>query len=146
MAGPLWPFVPLSPHQRRRDPAVRLGRPHSGSHAPLVAHVTSQFSHGSWYRFVSGGFVTYSSHNPLTRLPYSLLTPLFWAVIFWASNGKFHIEFVDSLFICVSAVTGTGLTTLDLSSLTAWQQTILVILEITGSPVTISWLVVMFRR
>lgn len=66
--------------------------------------------------------------------------------MFWVSNGDVRVEFVDSLFICVSAVTGTGLTTLDLSSLTAWQQTILVILEIIGSPVMVSWLVVMFRR
>ena len=56
------------------------------------------------------------------------------------------MKFIDSLFVCVSAVTGTGLITFDLSSLTAWQQTILVILEIFGSPVMVSWLVVAFRR
>ena len=77
---------------------------------------------------------------------YSLLIPLFWTVVFWASNGKFYVKFVDSLFLCVSAVTGTGLMTVDLSELTAWQQAILVILEIVGSPVTVSWLVVAFRR
>lgn len=42
---------------------------------------------------------------------------------------------MDSLFICVSAVTGTGLATVDLSSLTAWQQAIIVILELTGNQV-----------
>lgn len=74
------------------------------------------------------------------------MIPLFWTVVFWASNGKFHVKFVDSLFLCISAATGTGLITLDLSALTAWQQTILVILEIAGSPVTVSWLTVAFRR
>lgn len=86
-------------------------------------------------------------NNPIPPVHHnSLLTPLFWAFIFWASNGQFRVKFIDSLFICVSAITGTGLTTLDLSSLTAWQQTILVILEIVGSPVTVSWFVVAFRR
>ena len=76
----------------------------------------------------------------------SLLIPLFWAAILWGSNGKFPIKFIDSLFICVSAATGTGLATVDLSALTAWQQTILVILQIIGSPVMVSWVVVVFRR
>jgi len=76
----------------------------------------------------------------------SILIPLFWSIVFWASNGEFHIRYIDSLFVCVSAVTGTGLAPIDLSSLTAWQQMILVILQIIGSPVMISWVVVMFRR
>ena len=45
------------------------------------------------------------------------------------------MTFVDALFICISAATGTGLVTVDLSSLTAWQQVILVILEFVGNPV-----------
>lgn len=76
----------------------------------------------------------------------SVLLPLFWSIVLWASNGKFHVKFIDSLFICVSAATGTGLATVDLSALTAWQQSILVILEILGSPVMVSWVVVMTRR
>jgi len=112
------------------------------------AHVASQFFHDPCHRLVSEAFRRV--HVPLTTPPpiyhNSLLTPLIWAVIFWASNGKVRVKFIDSLFICVSAVTGTGLVTLDLSSLTAWQQTILVILEIVGSPVTVSWFVVTFRR
>ncbi|KAF9644533.1 TrkH-domain-containing protein [Thelephora ganbajun] len=75
-----------------------------------------------------------------------ILIPLFWATIFWASNGKFYVKFIDALFLCISAATGTGLGSIDLSGLTAWQQAILVILEIIGSPVMVSWVVVMFRR
>ena len=77
---------------------------------------------------------------------YSLFIPLFWSAIFWGSNGKFPVKFIDSLFLCVSAATGTGLATVDLSALTAWQQVILVIVQILGSPVTVSWVVVMSRR
>ena len=72
---------------------------------------------------------------------YSILSPTVLAGIFVASNGRFKIAYIDALFVCISAATGTGLTTIDLSSLTAWQQTILVILEITGNQVcTISLL------
>ena len=84
--------------------------------------------------------------HPILTVRFSLLIPLFWSVIFWASNGQFPVKFIDSLFLCVSAATGTGLGSVDLSALTAWQQAILVILEIIGSPVTVSWVVVMFRR
>lgn len=66
----------------------------------------------------------------------SILIPLLFALIFWASNGKFKIKFVDALYVCVSAVTGTGLTTIDLSSLTAWQQVIIVFLELVGNQVS----------
>ncbi|KAJ3551624.1 hypothetical protein NM688_g4595 [Phlebia brevispora] len=69
-------------------------------------------------------------------LPYSstfILIPLFSALIFWASNGRFYIRYIDALFVCISAATGTGLSTIDLSSLTAWQQTIIVLLEIAGN-------------
>lgn len=63
----------------------------------------------------------------------SILVPLFASVVLWASNGRFKVEFIDALYICVSAVTGTGLSTVDLSSLTAWQQTILFVLELAGN-------------
>jgi len=89
-----------------------------------------------------------SRYSTLTaRFPcLSFLIPLIWSAIFWGSNGEFPVAFIDSLFLCISAVTGTGLGTVDLSALTAWQQTILIILQILGSPVTVSWVVVMFRR
>ena len=57
------------------------------------------------------------------------------AAIAYASNGRFPARYVDLLFCCVSAMTGTGLATLDLSALTAWQQAILVVLQLVGSPV-----------
>ncbi|KAI0931017.1 hypothetical protein AcW1_007116 [Taiwanofungus camphoratus] len=75
-----------------------------------------------------------------------ILIPLLFALIFWASNGKFKIKFVDALYVCVSAVTGTGLTTIDLSSLTAWQQVIIVFLELVGNQTFVAWIVVYVRR
>jgi len=107
--------------------------------------IFSRFTSLACKRAVSSCTRTPNNHHPPVYHN-SLLTPLIWAFIFWASNGRIHVKFIDSLFICVSAVTGTGLITSDLSSLTAWQQTILVILEIVGSPVMVSWFVVAFRR
>ncbi|KAH9891907.1 TrkH-domain-containing protein [Cubamyces lactineus] len=72
--------------------------------------------------------------------------PLFGATILWASNGEFPIKFVDSLYISISGATGTGLVTVDLSSLTVWQQVILVILEIVGNQAFVAWVVVLVRR
>ena len=66
----------------------------------------------------------------------SATIPLAGVTVLWASNGKFPIAFVDALYICISGATGTGLVTVDLSSLTAWQQAIIVILEIIGNQVS----------
>ncbi|KAF8511515.1 cation transport protein-domain-containing protein [Gautieria morchelliformis] len=74
------------------------------------------------------------------------LVPLIAAAVFFASNGQTHVSFVDSLFVCVSAMTVTGLTTIDLSSITPWQQVLLFLLMYLGSPVTVSWFIVLVRR
>ncbi|KAK7057587.1 potassium transport protein [Favolaschia claudopus] len=73
-------------------------------------------------------------------------TPLIFSAIFYASNGQYHISFVDSLFNCISAMTVCGLATVDLSSLTGWQQTILFIQMCLGSPVAVSWFMVYLRK
>ncbi|KAI0718158.1 TrkH-domain-containing protein [Cerioporus squamosus] len=72
--------------------------------------------------------------------------PLFGAAILFASNGDFPVTFIDALYICVSGATGTGLVTVDLSSLTVWQQVILVILELVGNQAFVAWVVVYVRR
>ncbi len=66
---------------------------------------------------------------------HSVTVPLIGATILFASNGEFPVRFIDALFICVSGATGSGLVTVDLSSLTVWQQVILVILELVGNQV-----------
>lgn len=54
--------------------------------------------------------------------------PLIFSGIFYASNGRFRVSFLDSMFLCYSAMTVTGLSTVNLSTITAWQQAILYIL------------------
>ncbi|EDR09603.1 uncharacterized protein LACBIDRAFT_326076 [Laccaria bicolor S238N-H82] len=51
--------------------------------------------------------------------------PLIFSGIFYASNGRYHVSYVDALFLCYSAMTVTGLSTVDLSTTTGWQQAIL---------------------
>jgi Trk-type K+ transport system membrane component len=71
-------------------------------------------------------------------VPHSTFVPLISAAIFFASNGKTYVSYTDSLFLCVSAATMAGLSTVDLSAVTVWQQFILFILMLSGSPV--SWI------
>ncbi|KAJ7125143.1 cation transport protein-domain-containing protein [Mycena epipterygia] len=73
-------------------------------------------------------------------------TPLIFSGIFYASNGHYHISYVDALYNCVSAMTVCGLATVDLSSLTVWQQVILFIQMCLGSPVVVSWVMVYLRK
>ena len=61
---------------------------------------------------------------------------MIFSAIFYASNGKVKISYIDSLFNSVSAMTVTGLTTVNMSSLTPWQQTILFLQMCLGSPVS----------
>ncbi|KAI8986131.1 TrkH-domain-containing protein [Trametes punicea] len=82
----------------------------------------------------------------LLALQVNIFIPLFGATILWASNGEFPVRFIDSLYVSISAATGTGLVTLDLSSLTIWQQVILVILELIGNQTFVCWVVVLVRR
>ncbi|KAH9060174.1 TrkH-domain-containing protein [Lactarius vividus] len=74
------------------------------------------------------------------------LVPIVSAGVLVASNGRFYINYTDALFICVSGMTGTGLATVDLSSLTAWQQVIIVLVSLVGSPVFVSLVTVYFRK
>jgi len=67
--------------------------------------------------------------------PTSTLVPVIAAGILSASNGAFDVKYIDALFLCVSGITGTGLATVDLSALTPWQQVIIVIVSLVGSPV-----------
>ncbi|KAJ7072702.1 cation transport protein-domain-containing protein [Mycena amicta] len=73
-------------------------------------------------------------------------TPLVFSGIFYASNAQYHISYIDALFNCVSAMTVCGLATVDLSSLSGWQQAILFIQMCIGSPVVVSWVMVYLRK
>ncbi|KZV88401.1 hypothetical protein EXIGLDRAFT_839267 [Exidia glandulosa HHB12029] len=73
-------------------------------------------------------------------------TPLIFSVLFYAANGRFHISYVDGLFLCVTSMTVTGLSTVDLSQLTAVQQAMMFVQTCLGSLVGVSWLMVYIRR
>ncbi|KAF7428771.1 low affinity potassium transporter [Pleurotus ostreatus] len=75
-----------------------------------------------------------------------IFTPLIFSAVFYASNGQYPISYIDSLFLCVSAVTVCGLATVDLSALTPWQQVLIFMQMCIGSPVFVSWLIVLVRK
>ena len=56
------------------------------------------------------------------------IIPLIFSGIFYGCNGRFHISYLDSLFLCYSAMTVTGLSTVNLSTVTVWQQVLLYLL------------------
>lgn len=97
---------------------------------------------------------------------YFILTPLICSVIFWRSSTPARsVTYVDSLFMCVSAMTGAGLNSVlpanipgvfqiqitdmfqvDLSSLTSFQQSILFALLTLGHAILISITVLFVRN
>ncbi|KAI0036137.1 cation transport protein-domain-containing protein [Vararia minispora EC-137] len=77
---------------------------------------------------------------------YFTFMPLIFAAIFYASNGDTHISYIDALFNSVSSICVCGLATVDLSSLTPWQQALLFIQMCIGNPIVVSWVVVLTRR
>lgn len=70
------------------------------------------------------------------------------SVVFWGSSsgGGFRVGYIDSLFLVVSAMTGTGLNTVNLSQLNSWQQTMLFLLILFGGPIWVSIWTVLARK
>lgn len=86
---------------------------------------------------------------------YFIFTILLASVILWGSgaNGNsnneeahFALSYIDALFLCSSAMTNTGLNTVNLSSITAFQQSILFILMLMGNITIVSTATVVVRR
>ncbi|KAH8994416.1 hypothetical protein EDB92DRAFT_275451 [Lactarius akahatsu] len=116
-----------------REPAVRLalstrGMPSSDEQS------SPESSFHKVYSVLSNNLNFYRLH-----ILYLTFTPLIFSGIFYASNGRFHIAYIDALFNSVSAMAVCGLASVDLSSLTAWQQTILFLQMCIGNPVIVSW-------
>ncbi|QGA21251.1 hypothetical protein EYB26_008961 [Talaromyces marneffei] len=69
------------------------------------------------------------------------------SVIFWgASTPARSVRYIDALFFAVSAMTETGLNTINLSTLNMFQQVILCFLSIVGSTIWVSIAIVLVRR
>ncbi|OBZ69496.1 hypothetical protein A0H81_10410 [Grifola frondosa] len=106
-------------------PARRCSRNHSKPFASYVRH------HLNFYR---------------VHIIFFTFTPLIFSGILFACNGEFPIAYIDCLYNCVSAMTVCGLTTVNLSSLTPFQQVLLFIQMCLGSPVLVAWVMVYIRR
>ncbi|XP_006461276.1 hypothetical protein AGABI2DRAFT_118180 [Agaricus bisporus var. bisporus H97] len=77
---------------------------------------------------------------------YITVTPIVLAAILYAANGRYHITYVDALYNSYSAMTNCGLATVNLSSMTVFQQVLLLVQMNIGNIVFVSWFVVYFRR
>ncbi|KIW63593.1 hypothetical protein PV04_08581 [Phialophora macrospora] len=70
---------------------------------------------------------------------YFVATTLGASLVFWGSSTPARsVPYIDSLFLCVSAMTEAGLNTVNLSELNTWQQILLFLLIIIGSAVFVS--------
>ncbi|KDQ24184.1 TRKH superfamily [Pleurotus ostreatus PC15] len=74
------------------------------------------------------------------------IVPLVFSGIFYACNGRFPVSYLDSLFLCYSAMTVTGLSTINLSTTTAMQQALLFFLMMIGDITMVSWVMVLVRK
>lgn len=69
------------------------------------------------------------------------------SIIFWGSSRPSRsVDYIDALFLVVSAMTLAGLNTINLSELNTFQQSILFLLLILGSAIWVSIGVVHIRR
>ncbi|KAL8682965.1 MAG: hypothetical protein Q9186_001044 [Xanthomendoza sp. 1 TL-2023] len=77
---------------------------------------------------------------------YFIGVSLFASLIFWGSSTPAKsVSYTDSLFLVVSAMTMTGLNTVNLSEINTFQQFILFLLLLLGSAITVSIAVVFVR-
>ncbi|OAP65026.1 hypothetical protein AYL99_00998 [Fonsecaea erecta] len=78
---------------------------------------------------------------------YFIVTCLVSSLIFWGSSTPARsVSYVDSLFLCVSAMTEAGLNTVNLSELNTWQQIMLFFLIIIGSAIFVSSSILHIRK
>ncbi|KAI1632782.1 TrkH-domain-containing protein [Biscogniauxia mediterranea] len=78
---------------------------------------------------------------------YFIGTTIVATLIFWGSSvPAYSIGWWDSMFMVMSAITATGLNTVNVSQLTTFQQVELVVLMMIGSQVLISYVTIAFRK
>lgn len=80
--------------------------------------------------------VSYRNTDSYPSLSRTAQVPLITSSIMFACNTEYHISYIDCLFCCMSAMTVTGLATVDLSTLSPFQQVILFLQMIIGSLVS----------
>ncbi|OCT44329.1 putative potassium transporter [Cladophialophora carrionii] len=78
---------------------------------------------------------------------YFVASTLVASLIFWGSSTPAKsVPYIDSLFLCVSAMTEAGLNTVNLSELNTWQQILLFLLIIFGSAIFVSSSILHIRK
>ncbi|KAJ5779970.1 hypothetical protein N7457_005130 [Penicillium paradoxum] len=78
---------------------------------------------------------------------YFIATCIITSVIFYLTSTPWRsVAYVDAIFMCVSAMTGAGLNTVDLSTLNTFQQAVLFSLLILGHAILISLTVLLVRK
>ncbi|KIW18640.1 hypothetical protein PV08_02929 [Exophiala spinifera] len=78
---------------------------------------------------------------------YFCATCLMASLIFWGSSTPAKsVRYIDSLFLCISAMTEAGLNTINLSELNTWQQVMLFLLIIAGSAIFVSSAILHVRK
>ena len=80
------------------------------------------------------------------HLTYFFLVIILASVVLYGSNTSFRLSYADAIFLCASAMTNTGLNSVNLSALTAWQQVILFILMLMGDLTLVTVVVVYIRK
>ncbi|WVQ65241.1 uncharacterized protein L199_003414 [Kwoniella botswanensis] len=85
-------------------------------------------------------------------------TPIIAACVFYAANGsasgnanstnlgRQKVTFLDSLFICFSAMTTCGLVPVNISALHPFQQVLILLLLVIGDPTFVSLIMVLVRK
>lgn len=78
---------------------------------------------------------------------YFVVTCLIAAVVFWgASTPAKSVRFIDALFVIVSAMTLSGLSTINLSTINTFQQVLVFLVIMAGSAIFVSAFVVHLRK
>lgn len=96
-----------------------------------------------------GGYIEWFYHNKIHFLQlhylYILLLSFLGSTFFYFQPGTTY-AYIDALFMSTSAVTNTGLNTINMSSLSTWQALIMYFGSFCGSHVMISIIIVYVRR
>ncbi|KAI2619004.1 cation transport protein-domain-containing protein [Hypomontagnella submonticulosa] len=78
---------------------------------------------------------------------YFIGTTIVATLIFWGSSSPaYSVGWWDSMFMVMSAITASGLNTVNVSQLTTFQQVELCVLMMIGSQVLISYATIAFRK
>ncbi|RKF57010.1 Low-affinity potassium transport protein [Erysiphe neolycopersici] len=76
---------------------------------------------------------------------YFILTCLISSLLFHLFS-TININYVDSLFMVIGSMTQTGLNTVNMSDLNFFQQSLIMILSMIGSPIVVSIIVILVRK